>query len=127
RLMILETMARMTKPASLDAWREALTRSLRDSQTRLQAARTIGALGTSDFDAELKQAAESDGPADFRIEALRALSPRHPKLAPASLDLLLDQFRGKAASPLRLAAAEVLRHSQLDSAGLTSTLAAVRG
>jgi quinoprotein glucose dehydrogenase len=72
----------------------------------------------------------ADNPAEdaaVRIEALRALAARRPRPPPEAFDFLLLRLAGGSDPMARLAAAEVLRRSQLSGSEFLRALRAVRG
>ncbi len=95
---------------------------------RLQAVRTASVLQVPQLDEQLGKLAEEEGsPAELRLEALRAVVLRQPKLSAASFDFLLGQLAKKDNPLTRLAVAELLGRSQLTEAQMQSLLRAIRG
>jgi putative heme-binding domain-containing protein len=110
--------------------RDALAKAVQDENpaVRSQAVRTAAVLQVPQLDEPLlKLSEDKEKPAELRLEALRAVVPRHPKLSAAGFELLLAQL-GEDADPLsRLAAAEILGRAQLTDAQALQVLRAARG
>jgi putative membrane-bound dehydrogenase-like protein len=130
RALLLETISRSTLPKLPGAWEEGIAAALRhdDAALRAAAVRTAAVLQMKDQDDRLAQLAErSDEPAPIRLEALRAIVIRRPRLSPRSFEFLRMQVAVGGDAVPRLAAAEVLRAAALDDGDLAKVLAAVRG
>jgi putative membrane-bound dehydrogenase-like protein len=129
RVLLLETLARTSLKQVPRAWSEVLARSVQSTEppARLQAVRTAGMLRLSGLDDAFARIAEgASEPADLRLEALRALVARRPRLAPPAVDFLLAELESSTSPVSRIAAAEVLRRSHLTDAQLVRALKAVR-
>jgi len=130
RVLLLETVAQSGLAKLPDSWRDGLAKAITspDLKVRGQAVRTAGVLQVPQLDDALARLAEGKGePAELRIEALRAVALRRPKLADGAFDLLLAQLDDQADPLLRLAAGEVLGRSQFTDAQLAGLLKKVRG
>jgi putative membrane-bound dehydrogenase-like protein len=129
RLLLLETLARTSLKFLPEPWSEGLAKALEDrsAAVRLQGVKTVGVLRAGGFDAALARLSESAAESsELRLEALRALVPRRPKLTPEAVEFLTGQLDGKASPVARLAAAEILRRAHLTDVQLTRALKAVR-
>jgi putative membrane-bound dehydrogenase-like protein len=95
-------------------WISALNKWIDHPALQTETVRVIAVLQLAGFDSKLKSlAADPEQGAELRLEALRALILRQPRLSPAEYDFLLAQA-GTAVNPLnRLAAAEVLSRAEL--------------
>jgi len=128
--MLLETLAQTSLKSVQRSWIEALQKTIDRTAiaVRFQAVRTASALQVSALDEKLNRIGEnSDEPAVLRVEALRAVVQRHPRLSASAFNLLVEQLRGRGDPVSRLAAAEVLRRSQLSDAQMLAAVRAVRG
>ena len=130
RLFLLETLSESTLPQVPASWKSGIGAALghEDSVLRLQAVRTMAMLGIADHDERLAELSVRDAEAPpLRLEALRALVGRRPRLAAPAAEFLLAQVAVGGEPVSRLAAAEVLRSSSLGDAELPRILRAIRG
>jgi putative membrane-bound dehydrogenase-like protein len=130
RLLLLEALGETSLPRVPASWVKALGRALQDAApaVRLQAARTAAVLQVASLDDQLARLAEDKRePAELRLQALRAVVGRRPRLSADSFDLLAGQLARKDDPLARLAAAETLGRARLDNGQLTRLLAALRG
>ncbi len=125
KLLLLETVAATTLKEFPKAWQAAFLDTLVDPDpaVRLLTVRAIAGLQLTAFDELLASLQE---PA-LRLEALRAIVPRRPKLDAKAVDFLLARLADRADAPGRLAAAEILRRAQLRDADLVRALQAIKG
>jgi putative heme-binding domain-containing protein len=121
RVLLLGTVAECTLMEPPGVWVEALAHALGDATpaVRMQALRAAAVLQAPRLDEQLTRIAENvKEPPEVRLEALRAVVLRRPKLSDRSFDFLLGRL-GEAEAPLtRLGAAEVLGRGRLDDAQL---------
>jgi putative membrane-bound dehydrogenase-like protein len=130
QVLVLETMAECSLPKLPASWIKALGQLIDKSPpaVRFQAVRTAAVLHLPELDPALTRLAEdTDEPALLRLEALRAVVPRQPKLSPAEFDLLLQLVKKDAEPLTRLAVAEVAGRAQLTDMQAHKLLQAVRG
>jgi putative membrane-bound dehydrogenase-like protein len=130
RALLLETISRSTLPKLPGTWQDGIAAALRhdDAALRGAAVRTAAILQMKDQDERLAQLADrSDEPTSIRLEALRAVVVRRPRLSPRSFEFLRTQVAVGGDAVPRLAAAEVLRAAALDDDDLARVLAAIRG
>jgi putative membrane-bound dehydrogenase-like protein len=130
RSLVLETMARSTLRRLPPSWIEALEQALHDPlpAVRRQAVQTAGVLQLPKLDKSLAGLAErSSEPADLRLEAVRAIVPRRPRLSETVFDLLARQLGDKENPLSRLSAAEILGRCQLTKTQLRRVLFALHG
>ncbi|MEO8429137.1 MAG: PVC-type heme-binding CxxCH protein [Verrucomicrobiota bacterium] len=129
-LLLLETVAQTSLKTVPQSWVVAFQKAVDRTAipVRFQAVRTASALRGSALDGTVNRIAEnSDEPVPLRVEALRAVVQRHPRLSASAFNLLVEQLRGRGDPVSRLAAAEVLRRSQLSDSEMLTALRAVRG
>ena len=130
RVRLIEALAHSRLPQLPAPIGDALRRLMDDPATpvREQAVRTAAALNAAALDEKLAAVVtDSSRPAPVRLEALRAVISRRPKLDPAAFDLLLIQLGPNAAPSERLAATSLLGRATLDESQAKKVLAAVRG
>src|SRR5262249_16465845 len=130
RAFLLETLAHSSLPKLPPSWTDAIGQALRQPvpAVRLQAVRTAAGLQVARFDEQLVKLAEDRAePPELRMEAVRGVVPRRPRLSPTAFDLLMAQLNDKDNPLARLAAAEVLGHATLSDAQVERLLRAVRG
>ena len=130
RRLLLETLqhSRLRQPPA--GWVRALDRLLDDPDpaVRDQAVRTAAALQPKELDGRLATvAADESRPTSTRLEAVRAVVGRRPRLEPAAFDVLLSHLGARSDPAGRLAASSVLGRAKLDEAQARQLLAAVRG
>src|SRR5262249_12788195 len=116
QVFLLETVAQCSLAKLPPSWLDALGKAMKDSQpaVRLQAVRTTAVLQLPQFDKTLAQLAGSKAEtAELRLEALRALAARWPRLPASWFQFLLDRLADKDQPLARLAAAEVLGRATL--------------
>ena len=126
---LLEVMAESSLRLIPDPWISGLAHSLADVDlpVRTQAARTSGVLQIAALDDQLMRLADDQRASpELRLESLRAVVTRHPKVSPASFALLLAQVSASASPLHRLTAAEILGRVQMSAAEINPLLAAVR-
>lgn len=129
RLLALETMAETTLPTFPPSWVEALGQVLRSSDTklRIQAVRTAAVLQVPQLDDALgKLSEDSKQKSDLRLEALRGVVLRRPKLGAPAFELLLAQMTEEAGPLAKLAAAEIAGRAQLGDKQVLHLLKAIR-
>ena len=130
RVRLIEALAHSRLPQVPTPVAEVLRQLIDDpaAPVRDQAVRTAAALNAPALDDKLGSVAtDSARPAGVRLEALRAVIPRRPRLDPAAFDLLLSQLGPKAAPSERLTASSQLGRATVDEAQAKKVLAAVRG
>jgi putative heme-binding domain-containing protein len=130
RVRLIESLAHTRLPKAPPAIGDALQRLMDDpaAPVRDQAVRTAAALNSPALDEKLGSvAADPTRPVALRLEALRAVISRRPRLDAGEFDLLLSQLGAKAAPSERLAASSLLGRATLDEAQARKVLAAVRG
>ncbi len=109
--LLLETLARTGQAEIPGVWVHALAAALeRDEAVLLgPAVRTAAVLQVSKLDDRLALLAEDIRvPVELRLEALRGVALRRPRLSVASFTLVREQLGEKADPVVRLAAAELL-------------------
>jgi putative membrane-bound dehydrogenase-like protein len=129
RVLLLEAIGQWSLKQTPPRILEGLGLSLRHPSpaVRLQGVKTVGLLRAAGFEETLARLGESAGePADLRLEALRALVGRRPRLSPAAVGFLTERLEAQGSPVARLAAAEVLRRAHLTDAELVRALRAVR-
>jgi putative membrane-bound dehydrogenase-like protein len=129
KAFLLESLAQASVPRVPRPWVEALERLLGEGAPALRppVVHAAAVLQAPELDGRLLKLAEDEGEAaDLRLEALRAVIVRHPRIAPRLFDLVLGQLSIDASPVSRLAAAEVMARSDLDDSGLKRLLDAVR-
>jgi len=130
RALLLETVSRSTLKKLPDSWTEGVAAALQHADPALRgtAVRTAAVLQMKDQDDRLAQLADrSDEAAPIRLDALRAIVIRRPRLSPRAFEFLRTQVAVGGDAVPRLAAAEVLRSAALDDADLARILASIRG
>jgi putative heme-binding domain-containing protein len=94
----------------------------------LQAARTLAVLQVPPLDEPLARLADNPAEApNIRVEALRAVLPRRPRLSAGAFEMLRGRLRDPDDPLNRLAAAEVLGRARLDDGQTRALLKEVRG
>jgi putative membrane-bound dehydrogenase-like protein len=130
RAWLLETLAETRLSQAPLAWTEAVNAALhdRDSVVREQAVRAAVWLQAPALDDRLAQIVDNSAEAvALRLEALRGILLRRPKLSATAFTLLLGQLDMESSPVARLAAAEVLGRAQLDEAQMLRVLPLLRG
>jgi putative membrane-bound dehydrogenase-like protein len=130
QVFLLETLAECSLAELPASWLEALASALKDRRpaVRLQAVRTVAVLQLARFDPALAELAKNKAEAaELRLEALRALTARRPRLSAAWFQFLLDRLAEKDKPLSRLAAAEVVGRAHLSDAQVLRLLRAVQG
>jgi putative membrane-bound dehydrogenase-like protein len=130
RRLLLEIVAQSTVPQLPGAWVSGVARSLEhaDAAVRAAAVRAVAVRQLPAHDAALRRI--GDNPAELpqiRLEALRALVVREPRLTGPAFVFLVTQLDAQGNPVGRLAAAEVLRRAPLDAGQLARALQALRG
>jgi putative heme-binding domain-containing protein len=129
RLFLLETLCDATLPKIPASWKSGIGAALahEDAALRLQGVRTAATLRIPDHDERLAELAARDGETvPLRLEALRAVVGRRPKLSAPAVEFLLAQVAAGGEAVPRLAAAEILRRASLGDAELSRILGAIR-
>jgi putative membrane-bound dehydrogenase-like protein len=130
RVRMLELVSQSTLADWPRVWIDAIDQAIGDPapQVRLAAVRCAAVLQIGEFDDRFAHLANSpDQPADVRREALRAIVPRQKELQPQAFDLLINDVSSEADPLLRLAAAEMLGATTLDTAQLSILLRTIDG
>ena len=126
RRSALHAMTRMGRPGELGVWVEALKRAMGVDGLRVDAVRVVQVLQIGELDESLTRiVADQAVPREVRIEALRALVTRRPKVDGAAIDLLLGTFKEGASPTVRLAAGEVVARAQVPGERLGEVLKAL--
>jgi putative membrane-bound dehydrogenase-like protein len=130
RLLVLETLADVSLPVLPSSWVKGLEHVLDrgPAELRAQAVRTAAVLQLPQLDERLAAlAGDVKQPEELRLEALRAVIARRPRLSTGLFDCVIGQF-GEKTSPLAsLRAAEILGRSELSDAQVRVLLRRVRG
>lgn len=130
RVLLLETMAQSSLPRLPARWIEAVAAGIEhpDPAVRALAVRIAVLWQVPQLDEPLARVAEDEAAAaELRVEALRGVLARRPKLSAQAVDLLLGQLKPQAGPLARLAAVELLGRSDLSDSQLRRLLDAVRG
>jgi putative heme-binding domain-containing protein len=130
RLLVLETVSQCGLAKLPGSWIEGLKAALQDPNpaVRTQAVRTAAILQVPQLDNLLSGLAEDNkAGVPLRLEALRAVTPRRPRLSGETFALLRGQLQDRESPLARLAAAEILGRCQLDGAQLPALLKTLRG
>ena len=130
RLFVLETIARVPLAKPPAAWVAELGRGLDHHDERIvrQSIATLRAFGLPDFDDRLLRLAHDPvRPADLRVAALVAASPRLMQVEPGDFTFLVAQLDKDHPPLVRLAAAEALGNARLGEEQLRQLLPAVAG
>ncbi len=128
RALVLEALSETSLAKPPAVWVEALGRALHDPApaVRAQAVRTAAVLQVPALDGPLTRLAEDRRePTALRLQALRAVAGRLPRLPAASFDLLAGQLALKEDPLARLAAAETLGRARLTEEQASRLLAAL--
>jgi putative heme-binding domain-containing protein len=116
RLRLIEAMAESKLPEVPAAWVSSMGRLIEstDAATRAAALKALAVLRPKELDGRLAALASDPArPAPERLEALRAVIARRPRLDAATFELLLTRL-DPAAQPLdRLAAASLVGQAEL--------------
>jgi putative heme-binding domain-containing protein len=130
RVFLLETLCDATLPKIPASWTSGIGAALahEDAALRLQGVRSAATLRIQDQDERLAELATRDRETvPLRLEALRAIVGRRPRLAAPTVEFLLAQVAAGGEPVTRLAAAEVLSRASLGDAELPRVLRAIRG
>lgn len=130
RAVLLETVGQSSLASVPASWRGGLEKAIAHPEpaVRLQAVRTAGVLQVPQLDDALAALADKQDEAlELRLESLRAIVLRRPRLSPAGFELLFKQLDESVEPLVRLAAAEVLGRSQLSTQQVLRLLPKVRG
>ena len=128
RLFLLETLPECGLTRLPPSWLEGFARAIESPVTRRRAVQTVASLQAPSLDDRLARLAEDKSePADLRVEALRAIVGRKPKLSKSAFELLISELGARTNPVARLAASEVMRRSRLTDAQVLSALKMVRG
>ncbi|MBI2947151.1 MAG: HEAT repeat domain-containing protein [Verrucomicrobia bacterium] len=124
-----ETLAQVNLRSPPPAWIKALQAGLtgHSTKTRLQAVKIAALWQVPTFDPQLLNLMDdaSAGP-ELRMEALRAVLPRHARLSQGTFDLLLGEIGSQSNPVSRLVAAGLLGRSELTDAQIKALLEAIR-
>jgi putative membrane-bound dehydrogenase-like protein len=130
RTWALDTMARSRLSPLPDAWVRALAASISAAEPSIRraAVRTSAVLQVPKLDTALLALGDTPHePPALRLEALRAVLPRHPRLSSAAFDLVIGQL-GTSADPLAvLTAGELGGRARLDDSQRLRLLKAAGG
>jgi putative membrane-bound dehydrogenase-like protein len=129
RALVVEALSETSLSKVPPAWVKALQKALEDPSTavRVQAVRTAAVLQVAALDAPLTRLAEdTHQPTELRLQALRGVAGRLPRLTPASFDLLAGQLALRDNPLARLAAAETLGRARLGEDQVLRLLAGLR-
>lgn len=129
-VLLLDTVAQCSLAELPRSWTEALARAAGHpaAEVRAAAVRSIAVLQVPALDEELARLAQDAAePAELRMDALRAVIRRRPRLSGPAFELLIGQLDADVAAPQRLAAAEVAAQSQLADDEVKRLLAQVAG
>jgi HEAT repeat protein len=130
RVLLLDTISKISPDDVPGSWKRALLRVLRDpsSEMRRRAVTVVGFLRVSGFKGRLRAMAEDpDEPPEVRLEALRALIADEPVLGDRAFEFLLDMLGSRENPPGRLASVEILGRSCLKDTQVSRAIEAVRG
>lgn len=125
RQFLLSVIAESAIPELPRHWVSALAAALGDADqdVRHAAIRTAAILQVPELDDRIMKLAESESSStDMRVEALRAVIRRRPKLSPAVFEFLATELRNSERPIVRLSTAEVFRDSQLTEEQLRQLL-----
>lgn len=129
RVWMLEALAQSSLSKLPQSWIKAVAQAIdeADPAIRTQAVQTAAVWQVPQLDEPLARLAENPKEAvGLRVEALRAVVARRPKLSAGAFELLMGQLKEQAGPLDRLGAAQVLGRSQLSEAQLRQVLQAVR-
>jgi putative heme-binding domain-containing protein len=130
RLRLLEAIARSRLPEVPNSWTASLAGLLDDADpaTRAAALKTAAALRPKQLDDRLAAvAADAGRAASERLEALRAVIARRPRLDAGVFDLLLSRLAPSAQPLERLAAATLVGQAELSEEQVLALLVRVGG
>lgn len=130
RLVLVEAIAESSLPALPPSWINGLSDILQEPDTPLgrQALRTAATLQIPKLDEQLARIAEDAlKPAPIRLEALRGVVARRPKLSAGAFDFLLAQIEDRDQPLARLGAAETLGRCHLSPIQMSRLLKAIQG
>lgn len=130
QVLVLDLVSRSTLADIPRVWVSSLAKAVDQGsrEVRLAAVRCAAILQIGALDERLDRiASSSDEPAELRREALRAIIARRNTLRSEAFVLLLGDLSSKADPLSRLAAAEVIGKTQLDSKQLEAILPAIQG
>jgi putative membrane-bound dehydrogenase-like protein len=125
RIHMVETIAHTTLPELPATWRDGLERALKDPalDIRSLALATIFRLQLPHFDHAVASLASDESlPDPLRLQALRVVIVRQPRLASADFKFLASQLESDRDPAIRLAAAEILRRCHLDDSQILALL-----
>lgn len=112
-----------------ESWATAFSKATEDSDSSVRAAafRTVATLNITSLDRALEACADdAQEAASLRLEALRALIARFPKLSSPRLEFVTAQLRRQDDPLAPLAAAEILRRAHLTDDQAAAAMKAVR-
>jgi putative membrane-bound dehydrogenase-like protein len=130
RVALLETIGQTSLKQLPKPWHDALAKAIAHPEpaVRLQAVKTAAVLQVPQLDNDLAQLAETKNETvPLRLEALRAIVLRRPKISDAVFDLLFGQLDDSIEPLARLNAAEVLGRTQFTEVQMKRLLQKVRG
>jgi len=128
-VLLWETLAQVSLRAPSRVWVDALQSSLASPspQTRFHAAKTAALWQIPDLDAPLLAVVDdTTAGAELRMEAMRAVLPRHTRLSQAAFDLLLAGVGSQSNPVSRLTAAGLLGKAELTDAQIKTLLESIR-
>ena len=129
RVWLLEALAQTSVPTLPASWVAGLKQALGSAAPAVKAAavRTVAIVQAAQLDEELARLAEDASvAAPTRLEALRALTSRRPRLTVAAFAFLLEQLRPPSEPLAQLGAARVLGQSHLAEPQVEPLLKALR-
>jgi putative membrane-bound dehydrogenase-like protein len=128
-VMLLDVVGRSSLPELPASWIAGLRGALEgDGTTRGLAVRIVARLQVAALDDALLQVAEDrDQPVELRLEALRGVIGRNPKLSAILFDLLARQLGAPHDPVARLGAMDILRRSHLNDVQLAHALSVIQG
>ncbi|HKS36833.1 MAG TPA: PVC-type heme-binding CxxCH protein [Verrucomicrobiae bacterium] len=127
-VFLLDVIGKTTLSELPAAWTAGLERAIDDETTRGQAVRIAARRQIAALEGRLLRIAEDrDQSVELRLEALRGVIGRNPKLSVPLFELLVRQLGTRDNPVARLSAMDVLRRSHLDDIQLSRTLSVIQG
>jgi putative membrane-bound dehydrogenase-like protein len=128
RVALLEIIGKSSLTPLPSSWVAGLRRAIDDPATRALAVQVAARSRVTALDDRLRQLAEDwTESSELRMEALRGVIGRNPKLAESLFELLLDQLGSNNGPVARLAAADALRRAYLTDRQLAAALNRIQG